>query len=100
MEKDYQLLFLEIKKYFRETVQTSWGKYQILDKLDELEEEFLKESQKKEVRRLKFRDRKVFEAFINHEHGVYESIPGGYKCSICGKEFITLIEAEVSFEGG
>jgi len=51
MEKDYQLLFLRIKKYFRETMQTSWGKYQILDKLDDLEEEFLLDCMEEEMER-------------------------------------------------
>ena len=34
-----RIILIELKKFFRETKQTNWGKNQIRDKIDEISEE-------------------------------------------------------------
>ena len=43
--EEYQEVFMRIREWFRKNQQTSWGKNQIIQKLDEMEEHIKKEKE-------------------------------------------------------
>ena len=44
MEK-WQIVMMRIREYFRKNEQTNWGKNQIIQKLDEMEQKILDEDE-------------------------------------------------------
>jgi hypothetical protein len=39
----YEMLFMQLREYFRKSFKTTWGKNELIRKLDELEQELKEE---------------------------------------------------------